>query len=348
MVKANGYGHGCGAGCAGRARRRCLVARAWRGSRRACTCATAGITAPIMLLSEPAPAPPRRWSTRDHAGRLHRDRDRRPGEGRRRRGRRAARRAPEDRHRHAPRWVAGRRRRCACRAGRGARRAGAGRACAPTSRWPTTRPIPTPSSSSPASTPCSPRSTVPGCGRRSCTRPTRPGCSPAPAAATTSCGSGIALLRPAAGPRRSPATRASQLRPALSLRARITMVKDLPEGARMSVRPALRDDARPAGWRRSPPGMPTACRATSAWSGGEVLVRGQRRPIAGRDHDGPAHGRSRRSPRRTRRRGGAHRPSGRRRDHGHGMGARSWAPSPTRSSPGSARGCPARTEVSGR
>ena len=76
------------------------------------------------------------------------------------------------------------------------------------------------------------------------------------------------------------ANREPALRPALSLRARVTLVKTLPEGARVSygLREAVQAPGRiatvPAGYAD---GVPRGL----GLEGGEVLVRGRRRPIVG-------------------------------------------------------------------
>jgi alanine racemase len=70
------------------------------------------------------------------------------------------------------------------------------------------------------------------------------------------------------------------LRPALSLRAHITMVKDLPAGARVSygLKYALATPGRVA---TVPAGYADGVPRNLGLAGGEVLVRGRRRPIAG-------------------------------------------------------------------
>jgi alanine racemase len=76
------------------------------------------------------------------------------------------------------------------------------------------------------------------------------------------------------------ADREPALRPALSLRARVTMVKTLPRGARVSY--GLRSEVGASGRVATVPagyadGVPRALGLV----GGEVLVRGRRRPIIG-------------------------------------------------------------------
>ncbi len=111
VVKANGYGHGAvpvaraaldaGASWLG-------VARIEEGEQ----LRDAGIDAPIMLLSEPAPRVAARVVAAGLTPVVYTDAGhRRAGEGGRRfRTRRAARRAPQGRHRHAPRRLRARRR----------------------------------------------------------------------------------------------------------------------------------------------------------------------------------------------------------------------------------------------
>jgi alanine racemase len=71
-----------------------------------------------------------------------------------------------------------------------------------------------------------------------------------------------------------------QLRPALSLRARVTMVKTLPAGARVSygLRYALGAAGRVA---TVPAGYADGVPRNLGLAGGEVLIRGRRLPIAG-------------------------------------------------------------------
>ncbi len=70
------------------------------------------------------------------------------------------------------------------------------------------------------------------------------------------------------------------LRPALSLRARITMVKTLPPGARVSY--GLRAEVGPPGRIATvPAGYADGVPRNLGLVGGEVLVGGRRRPIAG-------------------------------------------------------------------
>jgi alanine racemase len=70
------------------------------------------------------------------------------------------------------------------------------------------------------------------------------------------------------------------LRPALSLRARITMVKTLPPGARVSY--GLRSEVGPSGRVATvPAGYADGVPRNLGLAGGEVLVRGRRRPIVG-------------------------------------------------------------------
>ena len=70
------------------------------------------------------------------------------------------------------------------------------------------------------------------------------------------------------------------LQPALSLRARITMVKTLPPGARVSY--GLRSEVGPSGRVATVPvGYADGVPRNLGLAGGEVLVRGRRRPIVG-------------------------------------------------------------------
>ena len=189
VVKANGYGHGAvpvaraaldaGASWLG-------VARIEEGEQ----LREAGIDAPIMLLSEPAPRVAARVVAAGLTPVVYTESGhRRAGQGRRRlRARRPARRAPQGRHRHAPGGVRARRRARTRARDRRPRRADVGgRVHAPGGRRRTRQPLHRRRSSR-SSTPCSPRSTPPGCDRRSRTRRTRPG-SWSPARATTSCAS---------------------------------------------------------------------------------------------------------------------------------------------------------------
>jgi alanine racemase len=70
------------------------------------------------------------------------------------------------------------------------------------------------------------------------------------------------------------------LQPALSLRARITMVKTLPPGTRVSY--GLRSEVGPSGRVATvPAGYADGVPRNLGLAGGEVLVRGRRRPIVG-------------------------------------------------------------------
>ena len=70
------------------------------------------------------------------------------------------------------------------------------------------------------------------------------------------------------------------LRPALSLRARITMVKSLPPGARVSY--GLRAEVGPSGRVATvPAGYADGVPRNLGLAGGEVLIGGRRRPIIG-------------------------------------------------------------------
>jgi alanine racemase len=70
------------------------------------------------------------------------------------------------------------------------------------------------------------------------------------------------------------------LQPALSLRARITMVKSVPAGARVSY--GLRSEVGPPGRVATvPAGYADGVPRNLGLAGGEVLVGGRRRPIVG-------------------------------------------------------------------
>jgi alanine racemase len=72
----------------------------------------------------------------------------------------------------------------------------------------------------------------------------------------------------------------ADLRPALSLRARVTMVKSLPRSARLSY--GLRYEmARPGRVATVPAGYADGVPRNLGLAGGEVLIRGRRFPIAG-------------------------------------------------------------------
>lgn len=72
----------------------------------------------------------------------------------------------------------------------------------------------------------------------------------------------------------------ARLRPALSLKARVTHVKELPAGARLSY--GLRYSLAAPSWIATVPiGYADGVPRRLAAMGGEVLVRGRRRPIAG-------------------------------------------------------------------
>ena len=189
-------------------------------------------------------------------------------------------RAPQGRHRHAPG------RRPARRGGRrspgpieaepGARPAPR---CSPTARWPTSPATAFTATSSSGSTPCVAEIEAAGDRRaRASTPPTPRRAIDHPAARLdlVRCGIGIYGIAPA------PALAGRvPLVPALSLRARVSHVKRVAAGEGISYglryRPERRDHHRhgPARLRRR------RARAGSAPPGGEVLVGGVRRPIAG-------------------------------------------------------------------
>ena len=73
---------------------------------------------------------------------------------------------------------------------------------------------------------------------------------------------------------------AADLRPVLSLRARVSFVKRLAAGARLSY--GLRHECpRTPTWRPSRSGTPTACARRLEQRGGDVLIGGRRWPIVG-------------------------------------------------------------------
>ena len=152
------------------------------------------------------------------------------------------RRPPQGRHRDAPRRRrAGRRRRRSSPHRR--RRAGraAAPASSPTSPSPTSSTTRTPPTSWPRSTRCS-TALRPTCGRSSCTPATRPARWPTrrPPRRSSAPASPCTASRP--GP--ASTTSRAELRPVLSLRARVSFVKRLPAGDAPVVRPAPRAAAR--------------------------------------------------------------------------------------------------------
>ena len=281
VVKADGYGHG-----AVPVARAALDAGAtWLGcalgSRKASSCATAGIDAPIILLSEPVAARAatvvaHRLTPVVYTAR----RDRRAGQGRRRRRRRRARSrctsrstpactasaaAPDDARR-------------ARGAGRRARRARLGGRAAPTSRSPTSPTTRTPPSSSRGSTRCSTTSPPPGSGRRRARREHR--------GAAHAC---RGPLRPRARRHRAlrhpPGTRARRrcgdraAAGAVGAGAGHVREGGASRGAGV-VRAAVRG-RRTGTSRPCPSGYADGVPRNLGQAGGEVLVGGRRRPIAG-------------------------------------------------------------------
>ena len=186
-------------------------------------------------------------------------------------------------------------------------------------RWPTNRTDPRPTSSWIGSTPVlaeleSRRGSTRPASRRQLGR----GSSPTPRA-----------LRP--GPGRHRAVRASprpassagdrsRCEPAMSLRAEVTLVKQLAAGEGVSY--GLRHVFdRTATVATVPLGYADGVPRRLGTDGGEVLIGGVRRPDPGRGHDGPAHGRGHRRARGAPRRPGrAARCAGER-----GITAQEWA-----------------------
>ena len=142
------------------------------------------------------------------------------------------------------------------------------------------------------------------------TPPTRPAPSPSRRPGGRSCGPGIALYGISPGP--GVDDRCADLRPVMALKARVSFVKRLGAGERLSygLRHTLAADANVA---TVPIGYADGVRRGLSSRG----RRADRRPAAAdhrRDHDGPADGRLRRRRRRGRRRGRADRRPGRRAD----------------------------------
>ena len=144
------------------------------------------------------------------------------------------------------------------------------------------------------------------------------GLSPVPDVA----GAGALGLRPAMTLAARPGRSSSGCRPGSGVSLRAPYTTDRGDHAR----------ARPARVRRR------RSRATPT-NVGPVLAAGRRRTVAGRVCMDQFVARRRRRPGRGRRRGGAVRAGRRRRADGAGLGATRPARSPTRSSPGSVRGC---------
>ena len=203
------------------------------------------------------------------------------------------------------------------------------RRAARTSRSPTSPTTRTPPSSSRASTRCSHAFRARGLpDRASCTRATRPGAIDWPGGALRHGARRHRLLRHRARRRaRGPASRCS---PAMSVKARVSHVKAVPRGARVSYGLRYETDRDDAHRDRA-----DRLRRRRAPRAAAPRRRGARArpalPDRGHGHDGPADARRRRSPGRGGRRGRADRAPGRRGDHRPRRGRARWAPSPTRS-----------------
>ena len=193
----------------------------------------------------------------------------------------------------------------------------ASRRCGPTARWPTN--------------PTNPFTDVQldrfdaGVGRARPPRvwPRRCATRPTPRPAWTTRGSRYDLVRAGIGiyglaPSPALADRVD-LRPALTLRAEVAMVKRVPAGESISYGQA-HTFARDANVATVPIGYADGVARRLSFTGGQVLIGGRRCPIVGAitmdqlmvDCGDDAGGRGRR--------GGAHRPPGRRGDHGPGVG----------------------------
>ncbi len=110
-----------------------------------------------------------------------------------------------------------------------------------------------------------------------------------------------------------------ELVPAMSVKARVSHVQQLPAGARISY--GLRYEiARPTRVVTVPVGYADGVPRELGLRGGEVLIRGHPPPDRRDRDDGPADGRRRGHARRGRRRGRLDRPARRGADHGGGLG----------------------------
>ena len=187
--------------------------------------------------------------------------------------------APQGRHRHAPRGAAAHE---ALGAGRGHRRSPAPfgwPGCSPTSPSPTspTTRSPPPARSVRRRARRARRGRAPTA--RSCTPPTRPARSPTRRARSTWC----APASPSTASRPAPASTAlaAELRPALSLQARVSHVKRVrrrrPASPTACGTSFAGDTDRRHGAARYADGVPRGCSS----AGGEVLIGGRRRPIVG-------------------------------------------------------------------
>ena len=223
---------------------------------------------------------------------------------------------------------------------RGPPRAAAGVGVDPPRGGRRARPTRSRTSSSPASPRPAPTSRRPASTSPGGTPPTRPVPSPTPRPGSTWCGS----ASPSTGSTPRPALAgAVDLRPALRLVSRVSHVKEIAAGAAVSYGQRYRVDA-PTTIATVPVGYADGLRRSLGAVGGEVLVGGRRRPIAGTvtmdqitvDCGPGAAGR-------PRRRGGPARPPGRRGDPGLGVGRPASTPSTTRSRAASGPGCPGST-----
>ena len=298
VVKADGYGHGAvpvGRAALEAGRDRLGVALVEEGVE----LREAGIDAPILVLSEPVPEPrPRRRRAPAHAGRLHARRHRRAREGGRRpRRARPLARAPEGRHRDAPRRVRPRRRGRARGAGRRPARAAARRRVHALRRRRRARqPVHRRAARA--------RSNAVLAALRARGLPTGIVHACNTAGAIDWPGARYDMVRVGIGiygiaPRRRARRAASRCGPALSVKARVSHVKDAAARARgVSYGLRYETDARDAHRDRA-----DRLRRRRAARAAAPRRRGaDRRPAApdrGHRHDGPAHGRRRR-PRRSR------------------------------------------------
>ena len=234
-----------------------------RSSKKASSCARPGSTrrSSCSRSRSPAAATTRRRA-RAHARRLHRGRDRRAGEG----GRRAGRATPLAVHLKVDTGM----HRVGCRtdeavdaraAGRRPHPSSSSRACARTSPSPTSPTTRTPPSSSPGSTPCSPRSRAADRRPASCTRrtPRARSRSPRPRYDLVRVGIGVYGIAPAPELARSRRAAAGAVGEGAGLAREAASRR-----RRGLVRAALRDRA--AGQRSRPcrSATPTACRANLA------------------------------------------------------------------------------------
>ena len=278
VVKANGYGHGA----VPVARAALDAGASWLGVARV----EEGEQLRAAGIDAPDHAPVRARATRrgpggrggPHAGRLHRCRDRRAGEGGRRlRTPHAARRAPQGRHGHAPRRLRARRR------ARARTRAIAARDELVFAGVCTHLAV--------ADEPDNPY-TGEQLARFDAVLDAldAEGLRPPLAHAANSAGllvtgarydlARVGIACYGLPPAPAVADGDVVLRPALSLRARVTFVKTLPVGARVSY--GLRSEVGTSGRVATvPAGYADGVPRNLGMVGGEVLIRGRRRPIIG-------------------------------------------------------------------